>query len=163
MERPFLPTNMAPTRKELLIAAQAFCDVFASSKPLDDILTHFSSDPAHPPQAIEHGLPSLAPFLGRAFVGVPALKQYFTLLADHLTYENMRFSEFVVDPEVKKVSCKGHAQFTWTSTGLRWDETFSYTLDFDDELKIARYQVWADSGAAYLARTGGPYLLQTQK
>lgn len=154
---------MAPTRAELLASAHAFCYTFASSKPLDDILACFSTDPAHPPQAIEHGLPSLAPFLGRAFVGIPALKQYFTLLAEHLKYENMQFSEFVVDSETKKVSCKGHARFTWVSTGLSWDETFSYTLDFDDQLKVARYQIWADTGAAYLARTSDMYLLQTEK
>lgn len=35
-----------------------------------------------------------------------------------------------------------------------WDETFTYSLDFDDELKVTDYQVWADSGAAYLARLG---------
>lgn len=153
---------MSPTRPQLLAAAQAFCDAFATSRPLDDILAHFSYDPAHPPEAMEHGLP-LVPFVGRPFVGVIALKQYFTLLAEHLTYENMRFSEYVVDTEAKKVSCKGQARFTWTSTGLGWDETFSYTLDFDDQLKVARYQVWADSGAAYLARTSGPYVSETRK
>ncbi len=27
-------------------------------------------------------------------------------------------------------------------------------LDFDDEAKVTDYQVWADSGAAFLARKG---------
>jgi hypothetical protein len=50
------------------------------------------------------------------------------------------------------VSVKGRAKFTWIETGQTWDETFTYSLDFDDESKITNYQVWADSGAAYLAR-----------
>jgi hypothetical protein len=37
-----------------------------------------------------------------------------------------------------------------------WNEIFHYLLDFDDsaEPKITNYQVWADSGAAYLASQG---------
>lgn len=72
----FLSTIMSPTRPQLLAAAQAFCDAFAASRPLDDVLAHFSHDPVNPPEAIEHGLP-LVPFVGRPFVGVTALKQYF--------------------------------------------------------------------------------------
>jgi len=52
------------------------------------------------------------------------------------------------------VSVKGQAKFTWIETGQSWDETFTYSLDFDDEPKVTDYQVWADSGAAYLARLG---------
>lgn len=54
----------------------------------------------------------------------------------------------------RKVSVKGRAKFTWIETSQSWDETFTYSLDFDDELKVTDYQVWADSGAAYLARLG---------
>lgn len=53
-----------------------------------------------------------------------------------------------------KVFVKGQATFTWIKTAQSWDETFTYSLDFDDELKVTDYQVWADSGAAYLARLG---------
>lgn len=54
----------------------------------------------------------------------------------------------------RKVSVKGQATFTWIETGQSWDETFTYSLDFDHESKVTDYQVWADSGAAYLARIG---------
>ncbi len=53
-----------------------------------------------------------------------------------------------------KVAVRGRARFTWTETGLSWDETFAYLLRFDARAKLARYEVWADSGAAYLARRG---------
>jgi hypothetical protein len=55
---------------------------------------------------------------------------------------------------MSKVSVKGRAKFTWIETGQSWDETFTYSLDFDDESKVTDYQVWADSGAAFLARLG---------
>lgn len=52
------------------------------------------------------------------------------------------------------MSVKGQAKFTWIETGQSWNETFIYSLDFDDESMVTNYQVWADSGAAYLARHG---------
>lgn len=58
---------------------------------------------------------------------------------------------------MQRVSCKGTARFTWIEGDGKdqsWNERFLYVLDFDDEAKVASYQVWADSGAAYLARTG---------
>ena len=91
---------------------------------------------------------------GRPFVGLPAVLKYFELLASLLTYENMDFSSFVVDPEVRRVACRGRAVFKWLSTGESWDETFAYIIDFDEGLKVTDYQVWADSGAAYLASQG---------
>lgn len=65
--------------------------------------------------------------------------------------------KWVVDPVARKVACKGTARFRWTEgsgDGQAWDEQFAYILDFDDESKVTDYQVWADSGAAYLARLG---------
>ena len=55
------------------------------------------------------------------------------------------------------MSVKGRARFQWiegVGEGNWWNETFAYVLDFDDEAKVTDYQVWADSGAAYLAWTG---------
>ncbi|TFK53398.1 hypothetical protein OE88DRAFT_1711414 [Heliocybe sulcata] len=143
---------MAPTRAQLQKAAEALCDDFSQKKDLGTLLSHFST--SHQVTAVEHGEQCLAPFLGRPFTGLKNVEQYFGLLQEHLTYENMKFSEWVVDTEVMKVSVKGNADFTWTSTKEMWKETFTYTLDFDEDLKVTDYQVWADSGAAYLARKG---------
>lgn len=75
-------------------------------------------------------------------------------MGKYLSYENMRFSNYVVDPQQRKVSVRGEARFVWTSTDQGWDEVFTYVLDFDEELKVSVYEVWADSGAAYLASRG---------
>ncbi|KAF8974418.1 hypothetical protein BDZ97DRAFT_21640 [Flammula alnicola] len=143
---------MAPSREELSQAAQTFCDAFAEKNDLETILSYFST--THEVSAIEYGHPILAPFLGRPFVGISGVQQYFELIASLLSYKDITFSQYVIDPVAMKVSVKGKGTFTWLSTGQSWDETFTYTLDFDDELKVIQYQVWADSGAAYLARNG---------
>lgn len=96
----------------------------------------------------------MAQFLGRSFDGLDGVRSYLETITTLLSYENMEFSEFIVDAEARKVVCKGKAKFTWIETRESWQETFVYMLDFDDEGKITDYQVWADSGAAYLASKG---------
>ena len=139
------------TRSRLLTAAQNLCHDFASQKNIPTLLSHFSITE---PEAFEHGERFLAPFLGRKFVGLEAIQSYFELLEKHLSYRNMHFSEYIVDVEERRVAVKGKAEFTWISTNQKWNETFAYALDFDEKNKVTRYQVWADSGAAYLARIG---------
>ncbi|KAF9484017.1 hypothetical protein BDN70DRAFT_873180 [Pholiota conissans] len=143
---------MTPTRKELSQASQTFCNAFAEKKNLAAILSLFST--THEVSVVEHGLPILAPFLGRSFIGISGAQQYFRLISSLLSYDSISFSDYVVDPESMKVSVKGKGTFTWLSTKQSWDEIFIYTLDFDDELKVVQYQIWADSGAAYLAWHG---------
>jgi hypothetical protein len=143
----------ATKRNQLFRAAQEFCSAFAAKRDIDFVLDLFSK--THERTVIEHGEPSLAPFLGRRFVG-PSVRKYFEVVNDLLDYdsESMHFPEYIVDVEKNKVFVRGKGKFTWRSTGESWDETFAYALDFDDEFKVTDYQVWADSGAAYLARVG---------
>ena len=143
---------MSDRRQTLLVAAREFCDAFADKKPPSELFAYFSS--SDDVMAYEHGLPQLAPFLGRQFTGQKGLREYFDLLSSALSYENMAFSHLFVDPEVSKVSVRGRATFTWTSTGQSWDEVFTYVLEFDDDVKVKTYEIWADSGAAYLASRG---------
>lgn len=140
------------SRSHLLASTIAFCDVFAQKKDFNTIVSHFST--THEVCVVEHGEKALAPFLGRSFDGLDGARLYFETIAALLSYEKMEFSEFTVDSEARKVACKGRARFTWNETGESWDETFAYMLDFDDEGKITDYQVWADTGSAYLARKG---------
>lgn len=140
-------------RDSLLQAAILFCQSFASQEPPDEIFSYFTSTESNI-VVFEHGLPRLAPFLGREFRGRDGLEQYFKTISECLTYEDMRFSNYVVDVETRKVSVRGEAKFTWSSTGQSWDEVFTYVLEFDDDSKVERYEVWADSGAAYLASQG---------
>ncbi|KAK5664357.1 hypothetical protein OQA88_580 [Cercophora sp. LCS_1] len=147
---------MAPrhSRSELLSAATAFCDAFKARWPAEEILrTHFSSKRADDIIVLEHGWKQLAPFVGRENKGLEGARAYFALIAECLEFENMRFTNFVVDTETNQVSARGEAYFRWKD-GQGWDEVFAYLLEFDDELKVFRYEIWADAGAAYLAKTG---------
>jgi hypothetical protein len=114
---------------------------------------YHSSEGAFPSSPIASLVPDRSSFY-RSFVGTSAVREYFTLLQKHLKYEDMSFSEYFADTNISKVCTKGKARFTWQSTGQAWDEVFVYVLDFDHECKVTNYQVWADTGAAYLASVG---------
>jgi len=137
------------TRGDLLKSAESFCGAFQNKRPAEEILSHFST--THATSCLEHGLPALAPFLGRTFTK-PA--EYLEIIAKYLTYENIKYFAFMVDVETHRVNVQGSARFTWIETNESWDEVFTYVLDFDDEAKITDWKVWADSGAAYLAKEG---------
>lgn len=143
---------MSLNRQSLVEPTQAFCDAFARKADIPTILTHFSRTKAI--SAFEYGDCALAPFLGRSFDGFEGVKKYFEIIGSLLVYDNLKFSEPVVDVEEHKVAIKGQGRFTWLETRESWDETFAYVLDFDEDAKVVRYQIWADSGAAYLARIG---------
>lgn len=162
----------------------ALCSTF--SNPNTSLPTLLSNFTASDPWALEHGLPALAPFLGRKFSGAEGLKTYFALLAEVLEIEWMRVEDesgWVVDVDVDgsgerggqregggarmKVSLRGEARFKWKSTGQAWEEGFAYRIGLvedggsaeEDEgdgnrVKVKEYEVWADTGAAYLARKG---------
>ncbi|KAK3692205.1 hypothetical protein B0T22DRAFT_486173 [Podospora appendiculata] len=147
------PDEFAPSL-DLILELSDLCAAFATKQPVSSILSHFSSLSPSPILIHEHGLPQLAPFLGRDFRGRDGVTAYFAAVSACLTYANMEFSNYVVDPVSRKVSVRGAAVFTWTSTGQSWDEVFTYVLAFDDELKVDKYEIWADSGAAYLASRG---------
>ncbi len=140
-------------RVSLLEAAQAFCNAFSIGASPDEILGHFSSSDADL-LVLEHGLLRLAPFLGREFRGRDGVREYLKILARHLAYNNMKFGNYLVDSTEGKVSVRGEARFTWIETGQSWDEVFTYVLGFDDMVKVETYEIWADSGAAYLASKG---------
>ncbi|KAK4650432.1 hypothetical protein QC762_707350 [Podospora pseudocomata] len=143
---------MSPSKASLLSATTSFCHSLSAQSPPSTILSHFSSSPDT--LIYEHGLPQLAPFLGREFKGPSGLKEYFHLLSKHLAYKDMHFSNYFADPEALKVSVRGEATFTWLSTNQSWDEVFTYVLEFDNDNKLTKYEIWADSGAAYLASQG---------
>ncbi|KAL2156269.1 hypothetical protein VTH82DRAFT_1014 [Thermothelomyces myriococcoides] len=145
-------------RSALLASATAFCEAFAAATDPDEMLErHFTREQANI-LVHEHGLPRLAPFLGRDFRGADGLHEYLALVSGCLSFEKgdggMRFGEYVVDPEARKVSVRGRARFTWKSTGQSWDEVFTYVLAFDREHRVEKYEIWADTGAAWLASRG---------
>ncbi|KAL1838085.1 hypothetical protein VTJ49DRAFT_3077 [Mycothermus thermophilus] len=148
------PPPLSPTRDELLHSAQAFCTAFASSTPFNTLLNNHFTRRRRNILVHEHGLAQLAPFLGRAFRGAEGLSQYLSVVSECVSHEGMRFTEYTVDAESRRVGVRGQARFTWKSTGQTWDEEFYYVLGFDGEARVEKYEIWADSGAAWLASRG---------
>ena len=144
-------TSSSLTREDWLQSTRKLCDLFANKGSMEDIVETFS--PSRPDEILlfEHGLPELASFLGRSFTGKSGIRDYFGVVSDHLSYKDMSFSDFIFDADLKVASVRGKAEFTWKSTGKSWKEVFLYRIKLDDEGKILVYEVWADSGAAYLS------------
>mmetsp|Transcript_23555 Transcript_23555/g.51538 ORF Transcript_23555/g.51538 Transcript_23555/m.51538 type:complete len:156 (-) Transcript_23555:18-485(-) len=139
------------TRDDWLRSTRALCNAFANHCSMEQIIDCFTSSQQDNILLFEHGLPELAPFLGRAFRGTQGIRDYFAVVSEHLSYQAMSFSDYSVDMELGVVSVRGNAEFTWKSTGKHWNECFIYRIQLDEDGKIVVYEVWADSGAAYLA------------
>ncbi|KAE8378575.1 hypothetical protein BDV26DRAFT_292106 [Aspergillus bertholletiae] len=156
-----MPKEETPQRHALINRTRTLCQNFSHQADLTTLLSNFTQEHP-PPTALEHGLPQLAPFLGRAFTGHEGLRQYFGMLAELLTMERMEFEpeeDWVVDERAMAVSLRGKARFRWNETGQAWEETFAYRIGLTEaeeggEVKVVFYEVWADTGAAYLARIG---------
>lgn len=150
-----MSTSMTDRRELLLRSATTFCDAIAEQAPRDELLNCFTNDRSSI-QVLEHGLPGQeAPFIGRQFRGVEGLDEYMQLLLpEYVTYKNMAFDDYVVDPEARMVSVRGEGRFTWKLTGQSWNEDFVYLLKFDEVPKVNNWEIWGDSGALVLARKG---------
>jgi hypothetical protein len=155
------------TRLSLLEPVRSLLRAFANPDPNNpnQLLSAFTTSPK--PLAYEHGLPQLAPFVGRSFTGQDGISTYFNLLSSHLEIKDMAFGpeeSWIVDESCMAIALRGTATFIWKKTGQAWDETFAYQIklaeDVSDDpgkkgfLKVNEYQVWADTGAAYLASLG---------
>ncbi|KAF8475551.1 hypothetical protein BDZ91DRAFT_709901 [Kalaharituber pfeilii] len=154
------------SKRELLAAAKSLCEAFAQGKSTEEILAHFTE---HEAVAIEHGHQSLAPWLGREFIGHKEIAKYFEQVAETLDSDGIIFSDYFADEDNYRVGVTGKTRWTHKKTGKSWNETFTCTLDYAEgqseegdnskrELKVRRYAVWADSGALYLAGRGDPTL-----
>ncbi|KAJ5970542.1 uncharacterized protein N7479_000460 [Penicillium vulpinum] len=154
------------TRPDLLKPIHALLEALTDPTTTpNQLLSTFTTSPK--PLVHEHGLPQLAPFLGRPFTGQDGIATYFKLLSSLLSIKNMAFEpeeSWVVDESCMAVSLRGTATFVWKESRQAWDETFVYRIKLavdggggrsgEGRLAVCEYQVWADTGAAYLARLG---------
>ncbi|KAJ5624315.1 hypothetical protein N7510_000624 [Penicillium lagena] len=152
-------------RTTLLEPVRSLCNAFTTHAPVSTLLSTFTTQPT--PLVHEHGLPQLAPFLGHTFSGTDGVARYFELLADLIEISDVTFEpddNWLVDDACMCVSLRGSATFKWKATGQAWDETFMYRIALATDasrdpgkkgkLLVWEYMIWADTGAAYLARLG---------
>ncbi|KAJ5780379.1 hypothetical protein N7457_005539 [Penicillium paradoxum] len=119
------------SREILLKPTQALLEALTNPDPTNPnhLLSTFTTIPT--PVVHEHGLPQLAPFLGRPFTGQDGIAAYFDLLSSLLSVRNMLFEpeeSWVVDESCMAVSLRGTATFVWKETRQAWDETFVYRI-----------------------------------
>jgi len=147
--------------------AHAFCMALQSSEfnAHSFVQTFFVPDGA---SIIEHG-PGWArkklPFLGQTFEGREGCVQYFERLGHTLRMNLPRDAfppdeELCIDPdtrvpglELTGVACvTGKGRFEHRGSGWSWDEVFVYKLcGFDEDGRIARWEIWADPLSAWEA------------
>ena len=138
-------------RLKLLEAAESF---LFTSRPriktaLVKALIYYTSE--EPVFVHDDAVPQLAPFLGRDFAGVHDVREHFATILSSTAYGRMTFSNYIADTSTRQVSVRGEAVFTSKIPGESWNEIFTYVLDFDDEGRVKRYQIWADTGPAFIA------------
>jgi ketosteroid isomerase-like protein len=140
------------SRSQLLSSATTFCNAFVQKQDLDTILSFFSS--TGPVSIIEHGEKALTPFFGRSFEGLDEIRSFHEGAGTHIEFEETSLARYTVDAEAKRVACEGQTKLSWRETGEGWVEIFVFMLDFDDEGKVTKHQIWSDTGSAYLAKLG---------
>ncbi|KAF2674185.1 hypothetical protein BT63DRAFT_435337 [Microthyrium microscopicum] len=147
--------------------AHAFCMALRSSEfnAHTFVSTFFVEEGA---TIIEHG-PNWArkklPFLGQTFEGREGCVQYFERLGHTLRMKLSQEAfppddELCVDPDTKvaglelkgMVCVTGKGHFEHRGSGWSWNETFIYRLcGFDEDGRIARWEIWADPLSAWEA------------
>ncbi|KAF9031467.1 hypothetical protein BJ165DRAFT_1518924 [Panaeolus papilionaceus] len=133
-----------PTQEQLHSASAAFFEAFSSSTPSRELLSFFSTTGLpiiqHAPMACPHPQTS-------RLSGSNAVRSYFDLLATHWTRSNVKVSETPeIDAGRRRVTLTASTRWTWRKSGRGWTEDFTWTLDFDESLKIL----------SFVARTTSP-------
>ncbi|KAL4884819.1 hypothetical protein BJY04DRAFT_170861 [Aspergillus karnatakaensis] len=156
---------MTHPRDSTIKATSALTTALTSGADLNTLLSTFTVSPAA--IAHEHGHPKLATFLGRTFRGHKGVGEYFTLVERQMRIKEMEFNrecDWVVDAEKKTVCLRGRGVWENKLTSEQWVEIFAYRVELAEEewegckdkgeLKVKSYEVWADTGAAFLAEKG---------
>ncbi|PPR08264.1 hypothetical protein CVT24_001157 [Panaeolus cyanescens] len=133
-----------PTQEQLQSTGVSFFEAFSSNTPSRELLGFFSTSGMpviqHAPLTCPHPQTS-------RLTGSNAVRSYFDLLATHWTRSNAKMVEKPkVDLAQRRVTLTATTRWTWRKSGRGWTEDFTWTLDFDESLKIL----------SFVARTTSP-------
>lgn len=120
---------------ELKTASQEFLDAFSLNISPQNITSYFSTCY---PVIIQHAPASCTHPSASRFIGPTAIRSYFDLLAIHWSRSDVkiRTAPQVVDGETQAVVLGASVTWKWLKSGRKWTEDFTWTMGFDDELKI---------------------------
>ncbi|KAF4617626.1 hypothetical protein D9613_006223 [Agrocybe pediades] len=132
------------TEQELLDASRRFFDAFAASQGSSQMLKFFSTTSAaviqHAPASCPH------PYTSR-LSGSNAVRSYFDLLGTHWTRSSVKLaSALEVDASKRRVSVTAESTWTWKRSGRKFREEFTWTIDYDESMKIVSFIIRTLSG-----------------
>ncbi|KAF8803421.1 hypothetical protein BYT27DRAFT_7145152 [Phlegmacium glaucopus] len=121
--------------RELEAASQEFLEAFSSNISPQNMVSYFST--THP-VIIQHAPASCTRPSASRLIGPNALRSYFDLLATHWIRSDVkiRSAPQVVDGEARSVILGASVTWMWRKSGRKWTEDFTWTIEFDEGLKI---------------------------
>lgn len=128
---------MMVTEKQLRACSEAFFDAFSENTPSIKMLHHFSTTS---PTVVQHTHVECPHPLTSRVTGSHGIRSYFDLLATHWARSGARIRDEVeVDVCKRRVTIPASVTWTWRKSCRSWKEDFTWTLDFDDSLKISSF------------------------
>lgn len=120
--------------QDLLRASQTFFDAFAANKSSISLMENFSTSK---PIIIQHASSSCPYPRASRLIGANAVRSYFDLLSTHFVRSKMELHGLpIVDAGEKQVKMVASVTWTWRRSKRSWVEEFTWTLDYDEQLKI---------------------------
>ncbi|KAF8157952.1 hypothetical protein B0H34DRAFT_706900 [Crassisporium funariophilum] len=130
--------------RQLKAASEAFFDAFSSNTTPINLLSYFSTTC---PIILQHA-PANCPHPHTSrLVGGNALRSYFDLLATHWSRSDAKIRHAPqADADTRSVVLGASITWMWRKSGRKWTEDFTWTLEFDDALKIVSFVARTVSG-----------------
>lgn len=126
------------------MAGEQFFNAFTSCQGSSQMLKFFSTTSS---VVIQHA-PATCPHPHTSRVnGSNAVRSYFDLLETHWNRSGVKISKPPsVDASTRRVTLTAETTWTWKRSGKKWVEEFTWTLDYDEGLKIVSLVVRTISG-----------------
>ncbi|KDR83063.1 hypothetical protein GALMADRAFT_238865 [Galerina marginata CBS 339.88] len=139
------PTNLIMiSEQQLRASSETFFDAFSSNKPPNKMLSFFSNTA---PVIIQHAPASCPHPHTSRLNGSNAIRSYFDLLATHWTRSDAKIrSPLQVDTNNRRVTLAASVTWMWRKSGRKFVEEFTWTLDYDEGLKLFSFVIRTVSG-----------------
>lgn len=137
--------------EHLKASTKAFFDAFAVSTQPVKMLAFFSTQS---PVILQHA-PIECPHPQTSRLdGSNAIRSYFDILATHWTRSDVKLRQAPeIDAENRRVVVPASVVWKWRRSGRQFREIFTWTLEFDDNMKITSFVVKTISGTCVMRAT----------
>ncbi|PPQ71817.1 hypothetical protein CVT26_007732 [Gymnopilus dilepis] len=132
------------SEQQLRASTNAFFDAFSSNNPPLKMLSFFSTTS---PVIIQHA-PATCPHPHTSRLdGSNAIRSYFDVLATHFVRSDAKIlSPLQVDLNKRRANLTASVTWKWKKSGRKFVEEFTWTLDYDEGLRIVSFVIRTVSG-----------------